>query len=76
MQYICKIFADHSTVYESFQDEANQDIIQEDLFEICAWVIYGCCVCKAIQYGYVKDQDNVVFDVHLSEGENDLGVVF
>ena len=39
-------------------------------------MIYGCCVCKAIQYGYVKDQDNVVFDVHLSEGENDLGEVF
>ena len=37
LQSISKIFTDDSKVYRSIQDETDQEIIQEDLFEICNW---------------------------------------
>ena len=37
LQSICKIFTDDSKVYRSIQDETDQEIVQEDLFEICDW---------------------------------------
>ena len=84
LQYLCKIVEDDSKdgskVYWSIQDEAEQEIILEDLFEICNWTdLWLLCISipkfKAIQYGYVRyenvyqmrDQDNVVFDISSSE---------
>ena len=86
---MCKIFADDSKIYRSIQDEVDQDIIQEDLFEICDWtdiwlLRISIPKCKAIQYGYIRyenvyqlrDQDNIVLDIPAAEEEKDLGITF
>ena len=89
LKSMCKIFADDSKIYRSIQDEVDQDIIQEDLFEICDWtdiwlLRISIPKCKAIQYGYIRyenvyqlrDQDNIVLDIPAAEEEKDLGITF
>ena len=86
---ICKKFADDSKIYRQIQDEADQDIIREDLLEICDWsdlwlLRISISKCKTIQYGYVRyeivyqlrDQNNEVFDIPSCEEEKDLGIIF
>ena len=41
LKSICKIFADNTKVYRSIQDEADQILIQEDLFKIGVNYGYG-----------------------------------
>lgn len=37
LRSLCKIFADDSKECQSIQEESDQSVIQDDLFEICDW---------------------------------------
>ena len=85
---ICKIFADNTKVYRSIQDEADQILIQEDLFKICDWgelwlLEFSIPTCKALQYGYIRhehtyqmrDSGNEIIDIPTASEEKDLGIL-
>ena len=35
LRSLCKFFADESNVYQGIQEETDQTVIQDELFEIC-----------------------------------------
>ncbi|MEW8545747.1 MAG: reverse transcriptase family protein [Candidatus Thiodiazotropha sp.] len=89
LRSVCKIFADDSKIYRSIEDEADQILIQEDLFKICDWgerwlLEFSIPKCKAVQYGNIRlehtyqmrDSSHEIIDIPTVSEEKDLGITF